>query len=268
MKLFMRSLAAWTSAALLAGTAALPVQAAEDAAPNVIYAESACPDFDPVYEDTLIVSAPEHEPFTVVIVQHSPERENLLLYDCAFVGSEDTQYVFRMEPGDYTMYLTMDAVLQSAVTRTLTEDFTIDNPDYFKFDKTVYCVDLILQPVSGDNGAVPFVPAMHTNVSDTLCETTMIAQFGRYSHLRGDYNGDNETDLIDAILTLTEYTSAMVGGSGDIPANAEQIAACDIDGDGALTLIDAIRILSFYTMRIIGQTPEWPDGRSDGRYQS
>lgn len=269
MKCICKTLSVWTSAAILIGSAAaMPVQAAA----NAVYAETVCEGFAPIYDDEILVNAPFEGIFAVKVVQHSPERENLVLYDGTFAGAADTDYIFRAEPGDYTVYITVDAVRNSAVKRTFSQDFTIDNPDFVKpdetfFTKTQYLFDLSLTGIAGDAAADPERTEAHAEITGEVNTVTNSVSFKQYARCRGDFDGDGVTDLIDAQLTLNEYAASLTGSVSDAPADAETAAACDIDGDGELTAIDAQQILMFYASTLVGETPEWLDGLPDDRYQ-
>ena len=65
---------------------------------------------------------------------------------------------------------------------------------------------------------------------------------GRY---RGDVNGDNKIDAVDASLVLKHYADTSVGNSSSL--NSEQAAAADINNDGLTDSNDASSILSYYS---------------------
>lgn len=270
MKQIFKQLTAWGSAALLAGSfSAMPVLAAD----TDIYVETVCEGFDPVYDDTIVVNAPIDGVCSVTVVQHSPERENLLLYEGTFEGAAGTAYIFRAEPGDYTVSLTVDAVRNSAVKRTFSQDFTIENPDFVISDeaffvKTSYIFDLTVTTVAGNAAADPERTEAHAEIADDVNTVTNSVNFKQYARFRGDFNGDGITDAVDSQLTLMEYAAWLVDTESENPADAETFAACDIDGDGLLTATDAQYILVFYAATLVGETPEWFDGLPDSRYQN
>lgn len=271
MKRMFKQLAAWGSVTLLAGSfAAMPVQAADYSA--YVYVETVCEGFDPVYDDTVVVYAPIDGAFSVTVVQHSPERENLLLYEGTFEGTADTAYVFRAEPGDYTVAVTVDAVRNSAVRRTFSQDFTIANPDFVTgdespFSQTAYIFDLTVTQVAGNAAADPEHTEAHAEITDGVNAVTNSLNFKQYARYRGDFDGDGITGIVDSQLTLMEYAAWLVGAESENPADAETAAACDIDGDGVLSAVDAQQILMFYAATLVGEIPEWLDGLPDSRYQ-
>ena len=62
-----------------------------------------CPDFQPLSMDTVTVKGVSDEPFSVKLVQHSPERKDLVLYDSAFpAAAADAQRILMY----YTVSLT------------------------------------------------------------------------------------------------------------------------------------------------------------------
>ena len=258
-------------AAAVCSTAVLAVPAAAEGDtefPEWEFVPPLYDDFEPVGDDIVAVSGLTDDPFSVQIIQHSPERDNLLLYDNDFAAEDEPVYFYRIEPGDYTVRITAEAVKASAVKRTFEYDFTIENPDYSTepdvFARTQYGFQLVLESVGGDNPAEPALTDTESGIEDGSNVILQTVTFGRYSCFRGDYNGDGLTDAGDAQLTLVEYLESIVGGNPS--ADAEQIAACDIDGDGALTAADAQQILTFYLAEVVGEVPVWQDGIPDVRY--
>lgn len=64
---------------------------------------------------------------------------------------------------------------------------------------------------------------------------------GRY---RGDVNGDNKIDAVDASLVLKHYADTSVNSSSSL--NDDQAAAADINNDGKTDSNDASSILKYY----------------------
>lgn len=256
--------------AAVCGTAALTVPAAADenaGFPELNFIASLYEDFDPVGNDIIGISGFANDPFSVQIIQHSPERDNLLLYDNEFAASSDPRYFYRIEPGDYTIRITAEAVAASAVKRTFEYDFTIDNADYSQepelFSQTQYGFQLGFEAAEGDDPAIPVL----TGTEGIRLDSKVVIQtvtFGRYTGFRGDFDGDGITNAADSQLALVAYLENMIGG--EALANAQQTALCDIDGDGALTAADTQQILLFYLETMIGGEPVWPDGIRDARY--
>ena len=153
-----------TAAAVFCGTLtaaalpALPASAASDEEKqNPQYMTALYEDYDPVGDDVLCISAIETA--DVKIVQHSPERENLVLFDCRILPVFTTEHLFRMEPGDYTISITMSNVEGGATKSTYTEDFTIENADYSvapdQFDHTRYDITLATEALADNAEAFP-----------------------------------------------------------------------------------------------------------------
>lgn len=258
-------------AAAVCGTAALTVSAAAEENtdfPELQLVDSLYEDFDPVGNDILAVSGFADSPFSVQIIQHSPERDNLLLYDNDFAAGNDPRYFYRIEPGDYTIRITAEAIIASAVKRTFEYDFTIENADYSAepelFERTQYGFLLEFETAAGDDPALPVLTNTENSIQVDSKVIIQTVTFGRYARFRGDYDGDGTTDSSDAQQTLIAYLESMIG-KGDV-ANAEQIAACDIDGDGVLTSSDAQQILAFYLEQMVGADPVWRDGIRDVRF--
>lgn len=259
MKQLFRPLAALCGAALMFQGAAAAVSAAEtDLTP-----ESVCPDFVPLGTDTFTVRPETAFAFEVQIIQHSPERAHLVLYENSFTGAEAEQYIFRLEPGDYTVWLSAPAVQGSSRRYAWSTDITIDNPDYntdpeTPYSRTDYIVSLDQREISGDVSADPERTEPETAYADDVKNVTSRMLLSFYAKIRGDYDGSGEVDLTDAQLTLAEYTAALTGVTAEKPADKEQKTVCDIDNDGELTLADAQQILLYYTAQISGLNPQWP----------
>lgn len=226
-----------------------------------------CPDFQPLSMDTVTVKGVSDEPFSVKLVQHSPERKDLVLYDSAFPAAAADLYIFGAEPGDYTIYIGMDAVKDSAVRRIFQQDFTIENADYIKGDDAVLYTDyrfsLALTGAAGDNPAVPAVTKQPQKITDGCCLKEQTVMFRWYAVLRGDYDADGKVTANDAQYTLNAYAAALAGDETEAPADYEQQAACDIDGDGILSAADAQRILMYYTVSLTGTAPQWESEPSE-----
>ncbi|MBR4201440.1 MAG: hypothetical protein IKQ91_09255, partial [Oscillospiraceae bacterium] len=116
MKHFLRTTAAALAAAfLLGGAGSLTAAAADNKEPETVKVESVCQDFVPLSDDIIRILPTEDCTLTAKIVQHSPERENLVLYDSTLELKQGVYYVFAAEPGSYTAYFSMEAIENSKV---------------------------------------------------------------------------------------------------------------------------------------------------------
>lgn len=238
--------------------------AAEDTA---VYPESVCPGFEPLSDDLITVTVTDPLPVSVEIVQHSPERENLVLYqyDAKSAGT----YIFRAEPGDYTVKVTAEAVKGSAVRYFAYSAFRIndanDSVGEDAYELTDYQLSCSCLAVDSSQPCLPVVSDPESAVSDGKMYITQHMDFKQYAVFRGDYDADGDTDNADAQLVLNDY-AAWVADKEFRPDKAPgQIAAADYDGDGNLSAADAQEILLFYTMQVAGQIPQWSDGIPDVR---
>lgn len=255
------------AASMLFSAAALPVQAAEVLAGD-IYVGSVCPDFVPLSDDQIIFWGLPYNQTHITIVQHSPERENLVLYD-TMIQSDDknNRYIFAAEPGNYTVTISTPTVYGCHAVSTFTEELVIENPDFatgIKFERTDVRYDCYYERTADDKETEPRrVSIIDSYNYGTKCASTELL-FPRYEQIRGDFNDDQVIDIIDAQLTLNHYTEVLAGNPSELtPAAA---AACDIDGNNALDSADAQNILLFYTDDIAGNIPYWPDGTTDGAH--
>lgn len=249
----LRSAAAFMTAFVLAG--AVPVSA-ESA--DVQEVQSVCPDFVPLSEDAITVISPADTPFSVKLVQHSPERADLVLYDSEFAAGKPTAYLFRAEAGDYTICIAVEAV-KGGIQRVFQQDFTIENADFSTgeaaFSRTAMCYTAAVSAADSDDPANPECKKICDAVSETVRQIEYTVAFGQYAAVRGDYDGDGKITAADAQFTLNVYVAALAGILPEQRVTAAQTAACDIDADGALTAADAQRILNYYTVSLTGKTP-------------
>ena len=61
---------------------------------------------------------------------------------------------------------------------------------------------------------------------------------------KGDINGDNLVDAVDATLVLIHYASKSTDGAGTI--ETEKLSVADYNGDGLIDAVDATAILTYY----------------------
>lgn len=250
----------------------LPASAAEQTEPenNLIYADTVCPDFEPNGSDMIVFNGCYSNPVKIKIVQHSPERENLLLYDTAAKLEKEDMLLFRAEPGSYTISVSTPDIFNSASYCTYTQDFTIENPDYADETQPYQATEYLFF------GKYLKTADSEESAAQVLTTDQMYAQnnnrfivslgFPRYGRLRGDYNGDGVADLADAQLTLREYGKVLSGKKTDTEPGV--LAACDITGDGVIDVADAQQILMYYAEAMANKIPHWKDGTTSEQYDA
>ena len=105
MKQFLiRTAAVLTAFSACSGSAAFSAFAAEAAEWKKFFisVKSVCPNYEPLSDDMMYITPGSHLPVRVEIIQHSPERDPLLLYDKTITGgSAEYTYSFAVERGDY-----------------------------------------------------------------------------------------------------------------------------------------------------------------------
>ncbi len=254
-------------AAMLIAVSACGNMLSASAADQVYYPGTVCDGFEPYAKDIITVEVPEGLPVSVEIVQHSPERENLLLYK--YDAAEPGSYVFRAEPGSYTVTLTSDAVRGSAVRSSAFTVFVIndanDSVGDDAYDFTDFRIICSRKMIEDSETADVTLSEAASGLTEGVLIYSQKAEFKQYGGYRGDYDGDGDTDNADAQLVLNDYAAWVADKSFKPDQPAGRIAAADYDGDGQLTAADAQVILNFYTMTVAGQIPQWPDGIPDAR---
>lgn len=222
-------------------------------------------DYAPNGFDRVRVTVPQHENVKVQIFQHSPERENLLLFDAGLAaGEEDSDFYFQMEPGDYTIRIFANTVKDGFVNTLYTDDFTVENPDYSAephvFAQGVYTYKLQMEEINELDDSRALATQPEITYEDQLMERTREVTFGRYERLRGDFDDDHEITAMDAQAVLNHFLASMLEDpNAEGLANPAQFAACDIDGDKELSAADAQYILSYFADSVAGVTPSWSD---------
>ena len=251
----------------------LNAQAAEQSETddNTVYIDTVCPDFKPLGEDAFVFSGLYNNNVNIEIVQHSPERANLELYNSTLKSDMQKLYVFRVEPGDYTVKISTASVFGGTKDVTYQQDITIENPDYSTgedaFTATRY--GFFGKYIAADDTAKAETvklleePVLRSN-KETKKGILCSLGFSRYNRQRGDFNGDGSIDSADAQLTLNTYADALAGKTDTTQPAAHH--ACDINGDGALDSADAQNILIYYVEETTGNTPKWPDGSTAAKY--
>ena len=76
---------------------------AAEAEPATVSVPTVCPDYVPLSDDTISILPADDCTLTAKIVQHSPERENLVLFDSKIDMKKGVYYEFAAEPGSYTV---------------------------------------------------------------------------------------------------------------------------------------------------------------------
>lgn len=262
-----RAAAMLLSAAAVCCGAAFPASAA-DTAPVVL--KTVCPGYEPLSDDMLYLTPDPAMPVRIELVQHSPERANLVLYKSTLEpAAAGTKYACAVEPGDYTLRVTYSPVKSSINNdKTVEHLFKIENADYAPadapFTKTEMTVSMPAQLCSAAQALGPAVGRTTQVVKNAVNTCSVSIPLSYYSGERGDFDGNGVTDVADAQYVLKEYVETLSGKTGS--ANAMQKTVCDIDGDGKLSVSDVQYILIFYTEALSGKNPKWPDGASDHRY--
>lgn len=265
-----RFFAALCCLTLCAGST-LPAYAAEETEDDAVYIETTCPGFAPLGEDAFVFSGLYNNKVHVEIVQHSPERENLELYNTTLDSDMTKLYVFRAEPGDYTVTISTPGVFGGNPDCIYTQDVKIENPDYstgedaFTATRYAFFGKYLAAADTDENKAVKLLeePVLRSK-SETKKGIACSVGFTRFNRLRGDFNADGIVDLSDAQLTLSDYSKSLSGKAQE--ATAAQRSACDISGDGKLDVADAQSILMFYSATIANKVPHWPDGTTNAAY--
>lgn len=265
--IFNRAAAMLLSAALLC--CGQPISAAAaDPAPVVL--KTVCPGYEPLSDDMLYLVPDPAVPVSIRLLQHSPERQNLLLYETTLTPSAaGTKYACAVEPGDYTLSITYAPVKSSiSSNQVIDHSFTVANADYSEksnpFEKSEITVSMEAHLCSASETIAPAAGTPTVKTQNGLCTSAVSIKLDYYNGERGDFDGNAVTDVSDAQLVLKEYVESLSGKKS--AATAMQTAVCDIDGDGRITASDAQYILMFYTQTVAGKTPQWPDGAQDHRF--
>lgn len=216
------------------------------------------PLYTPDQETTSSLSLTVHAgtTFSMAIVQHSEERETLEMYTAADTPAEDTTYhCITLEPGDYTLEVSVPAI--SGCKRQLTQalNFTIASPDYVT-DYSASTIEVTLIQTIDDTQEIAFADAeLITYIEDNTqyLRTDFICNGA--AGLCGDVDLNGTVTTQDALITLQAYIQSLIGTPTTLTMQQEICA--DIDGDGMLGANDALSILQYYTQGIMGQTPSW-----------
>ena len=266
-----RAAAGLLSAALLSCGAAIPAAAAEQTN-EPVDVKTVCTGYEPLSDDLMFITLKAALPVRAELIQHSPERDPLVLYDSTLTGSTaGTKYRYAVERGDYTLRLTYSPVTASKSNdRTVEYKFTMENADYSEAPNTFTHTDMEItitgKSCKATEKLAPAAGKPTDTYKDGIKTQTLGVQLDYYAGGRGDYNGDGSTDVSDAQLVLRAYVEGIAGKVTENAPNAMQSTTCDINGDGTISVEDAQCILKFYTATVAGLEPVWPDGVKDPRY--
>lgn len=211
---------------------------------------------DRISAGKVILHIPEEETLFVQIIEHSPEQKNLVLYDTELKESTDTDHVFSLESGEYTIVCSTYYLTDNYKTKSFTQDFTIENPDFSDtLTETNYelTVDIMLR--EDDDDTESQMTPLQESTTEGICTLSQQMHFTRYNGNFGDYDRDGVITMQDAMETLTCYNSGELGLP--LPCNAAEKAACDIYPDGEITIEDAMAILQYYNDGILGIPQSW-----------
>ncbi|MGN0648791.1 MAG: hypothetical protein ACI4J3_09200 [Oscillospiraceae bacterium] len=241
------------TACLLFGGCLLPRQA---------YAEDEVFMLTPLYtpikqtDSVCKVSVAAGVEFTLSVYQHSPERDALLMYTVSETPLADTIYCcVQLEPGDYTLTISMPAICGCPTQLRHELDFTVINPDYAT-DHMQTNVTVDLSATVDADMPLGFTGDAEESYIENGTEyrnATLVCN--QAEGLRGDVHPDGVIDSADAIVTLRAYNAALM----QLPAPITEIQAvcADIDGDGSIQPADAIAILRYYNALLMHETPDW-----------
>ncbi len=230
--------------------------------PQQVYAEDdvflLTPIYTPIRETDSVckVNVPAGTEFTLSVYQHSPERDALLMYSITDTPLTDTLYCcVQMEPGDYTLELSMPAISSCPTVLRQVVGFTVVNPDYATdYSETTVTVNLAAA-VNADT-PLGFTGGIEESYIENGTEY-IHADFvcNQAEGMRGDANLDDVIDTGDAIVALQAYTAALMQTPS--PISEIQTVCADIDGDGLIQPADAIAILRYYNALLMDEIPDW-----------
>lgn len=255
----MKKLTALLTAAVLM---AAPVFSAEAAREPFTAIEQMTPNYPLEHhgDAMLYVDAAESMGCGVEVIQHSPERENLVLYGTEVTLEQGKAAAFELEPGDYTIRVTEKATKDGFAPLTSEMKITVDNRDYTAL--AAYDIYAHITLLTGDDTAKP----MESNVSATsskdaddkeTAELDWQMQFAKYDRLRGDFDGDGAITLEDARDVLQYQVMLLTNLEPEVPPTNGQIVACDIDSNGEIGIEDVKAILDCSVASSIGLNYQW-----------
>lgn len=179
------------------------------------------------------------------------------MYQAKQTSGTATNYsCVQLEPGDYTLKITMPAVIGCPTVLTQTVPFTVADPDFIgEYSKTEVTVTLTAAvsedaPAFTQTDTASFVENGVQYISATLCCTCGEA-------LRGDTDLNGIINSTDAIGALQQYAASLT--QMPAPLTEIQCICADIDGDGIVQLTDAIGILQYYNGSLMEDAPSWEE---------
>lgn len=216
------------------------------------------PIYTPIKETDSVckVSVAAGTEFTLSVYQHSPERDELLMYTVSETPLADTIYCcVQLEPGDYTLELSMPAISGCPTQLQRELDFTVVNPDYAT-DHTQTIVAVNLSATVDADQPLGFTgDAEESYIENGTEYQNAVFVCNQAEGLRGDANPDGVIDSADAVVALRAYNAALMQMPS--PITEIQAVCADVDGDGAIQPADAIAILRYYNALLMQETPDW-----------
>lgn len=250
------------SASVLGGLSASAVRLPSELK-SISYKEavSCYEDYESFSDDFLTLDGKVTGTIRMQIMQDSPERKGLVLFDSA--SKNDTLHqLYALEPGNYTMKLGVSVTADAPVYRTVEQSFTIENADYSdEFIASWMNVDFSVKSLedtaSKEASLSAKDPAVYTDESDSSNYHTQnfVCTFYQYDGKFGDFDNNGTVDLSDALNVLQCYSAKLT--SGEFSANARQLAVCDTDSNGELGLPDALTVLQYYSLKLMNQEQVW-----------
>ena len=218
----------------------------------------------PVYNDfnvndvngKIIVEIPEKSSAEIKINFTSPEVTDEPYYSIDADGGHS--YSFDIEGRDTTDDDYRNYTLSVAVTggdyndtTVYTDTFTVpdgnDNPDSFMNMTYTFTVD---NEYTGNKWDI---------ASETKTQKNISLHMNHY--LKGDVNGDNLVDAVDATQIQQYY--AKLSASGEITFNERQLLAADVNNDDLVDAVDATQIQQYYAKLSAAGTATWINEKNE-----
>ena len=219
-----------------------------------VFAES----ITPVYKDfnandvngKITVEIPEKASAEIKINFTSPEVTDEPYYSTEADGGNS--YSFDIEgrdttDDDYRNYTLNVAVTggENNDTAVYTDTFTVpdgnDNPDSFMNMTYTFTVD---NEYTGNKWDIS---------SETQTQKNIVLHMNHY--LRGDVNGDNLVDTVDATQIQQYY--AKLSANGEVTFNERQLLSADVNNDDLVDTVDATQIQQYYAKLSAVGTATW-----------
>ncbi|HAG13977.1 MAG TPA: hypothetical protein DCG49_08970, partial [Ruminococcus sp.] len=255
MHSFFKRISAALCAGMLTAACLPPLPATADKA-DYKPAPSISADFHPSGEDAVAISIPSKEHVDVLISRQNASGEDEILYRSNELQAYHNCLYYPLEPGEYDLSVSMEAIKYAPQKRTYTEHISIPEPD--GFSHTEFRYQLSVKKAENTDEGIPEIVSQDEGILDQIKYTEADLAFKRYDMIQGDYDGNGAITVNDAQLTLNAFLTNMTGDpDGEIP-NPGQLAACDIDGNGELMASDAQWILLYYLELLLETDPKWP----------